>query len=47
LTNDLPHLFCGHPKVDGSSYCEAHHALSRNRVPMRPRILPTPRRVAA
>jgi GcrA cell cycle regulator len=48
LTNDLPHLFCGHPKVDGSSYCEAHHALSRNRVPMRLRIIPTPqRRVAA
>jgi GcrA cell cycle regulator len=40
--------FCGHDRQPGSSYCPHHEALSRSRVPMRLRIIPTPqRRVAA
>jgi hypothetical protein len=22
--DELPHLFCGRPRVEGSSYCDAH-----------------------
>lgn len=28
VTDDLPFLFCGHPKHEGSSYCAAHHRLT-------------------
>lgn len=28
---DGKHLFCGHPKQPGSSYCETHHALCWNK----------------
>lgn len=29
VTSELPHLFCGHTKQEGSSYCPHHHARSR------------------
>jgi hypothetical protein len=47
VTTELPHLFCGHTKQAGSSYCPHHHARSRTPAQVRKGQRPDTRRKAA